>query len=61
MSISCIYGGECNGCLECKETGLDICSWCQEELCDHYYEINDERICAGCIEGCIVYKTYGAA
>ena len=45
MAMSCIYGGECDGCMKCQD---DPVMWdCYDTEIfngEYYYEINDEII-----------------
>lgn len=55
MSFACINGGECSGCMKCRESQNHLfCDWCNQEIFynERYYKIDDENVCENCIDDC---------
>jgi hypothetical protein len=55
MSFACINGGECTGCMKCRESKTHLfCDWCNCEIFqgECYFEIDDENVCESCMDDC---------
>jgi hypothetical protein len=55
MSFACINGGECSGCMKCRESKNHLfCDWCGKEIFhdERYYDMGDETVCEDCIDDC---------
>ena len=54
----CIYGGECEGCMDCCDDCIGderVCGWCEDDIVDYFYEINGVAVCGACMQGRVVY------
>jgi hypothetical protein len=60
MSLACVNGGECTGCMQCRESEHHlICNWCNHEIFqgEYYYKLDDENVCDSCMDDCRKFYT----
>ena len=54
MAMTCIHGGECDGCMACQEPQEYFCPICGEEVTETIY-VSTEGDILGC-ENCVKVK-----